>query len=600
MGGRCHIVVVRLLLACLFGLLLPATASRAADALQVHWIAEPAAGATLAQMQALPATAWTAAPNAAVNLGYQQRAYWFRVRRPAAADTPPRAYLRIANPLLESVTVHVVQGPDRGAVHALGAGRPFAERPVASTELRLPLALGPQAEAEWWVRVSSRSSLQTEFVFESEATFHRSERALTTLNAVFAGVVLAMALYNLGLLLATRDRTYAWYVCWMLAFGLFSVSLVGAGFDWLWPGMPEWNVMSRPVLLSLAVAAAMAFTRDFIGVAQLHPWADRCLRVLVAAGLAWAAACVVLPYQPAIKGAIVLACFAMPGGLLSALQAWRKGHEVAGHYLLAFVFVVLAGSVLALEKVGLLASSVLTQHATQLGAGIEAVLLSLALAARLNTERRLRLHAERDAARSQAEAGRLADLSLRDALTDIDNRRALEMQLDVLAAPAQRIPLAVMMVDIDHFKRLNDTHGHQAGDACIRAVAQVLRRHARRSHDVAARYGGEEFCLLLPGCGEPEAQRIAESLREAVERLEVPHAGQRLRLTASIGVALRADAVHLTPRTLIAQADRALYAAKAGGRNRVVFSGAADPPAAAGGPERHKAPDSEETGALRG
>lgn len=164
----------------------------------------------------------------------------------------------------------------------------------------------------------------------------------------------------------------------------------------------------------------------------------------------------------------------------------------------------------------------------------------------------------------------------RDPLTELYNRRHLEISLQRELARAQRHGYAVsaVMLDVDHFKDFNDTNGHEAGDAVLREVAQVLKRHTR-AEDIACRWGGEEFLLVLPGCAVDDAYAKAEAIREAIAQLRVFCRGNALpRVTASLGIACHpVDGERM--EDLINAADAALYHAKAAGRDRVV---ATDPP----------------------
>lgn len=140
------------------------------------------------------------------------------------------------------------------------------------------------------------------------------------------------------------------------------------------------------------------------------------------------------------------------------------------------------------------------------------------------------------------------------------------------------------MLDIDHFKRYNDNHGHAAGDACLREVAAAMAGCLRRAGDMA-RYGGEEFVVLLPGTGAAGAWNMAERIRQAVPACEHPRAGMAgAGVTVSLGVAVRLADAFDTPAALLARADAALYAAKAAGRNRTCLAGDGDAPATAGTP----------------
>jgi len=174
---------------------------------------------------------------------------------------------------------------------------------------------------------------------------------------------------------------------------------------------------------------------------------------------------------------------------------------------------------------------------------------------------------------------RVKRAGLTDALTGVHNRRYFEHRqlIEISLAIRYRQPLACMFLDIDHFKRINDGHGHGAGDAVLREVGQLIQGQLRMG-DTIARWGGEEFVVLLPRTSGTQAAEIAERIRAAIAQRGLPlPEGGALPVTTSIGVALlRLDPAIREPRAiaegLIKSADQALYAAKEGGRNRVVRS----------------------------
>ncbi|UVM70096.1 MULTISPECIES: sensor domain-containing diguanylate cyclase [Pseudomonas] len=173
----------------------------------------------------------------------------------------------------------------------------------------------------------------------------------------------------------------------------------------------------------------------------------------------------------------------------------------------------------------------------------------------------------------QAANAQLQLLSSTDRLTGLYNRGHWEGSLKAAYARHQRYgnALSLVMLDIDHFKHVNDTYGHQAGDKVIEQLAQLLREHARES-DVPGRYGGEEFGVVLSDTDQAGARIFAERLRQAVEALLVQYNGQDIRFTISLGVAdLSAPANDHAE--LIARADQALYTSKKTGRNRVTVHG---------------------------
>ncbi|GFO65277.1 diguanylate cyclase [Geomonas paludis] len=170
----------------------------------------------------------------------------------------------------------------------------------------------------------------------------------------------------------------------------------------------------------------------------------------------------------------------------------------------------------------------------------------------------------------------LRRLSISDPLTGLGNRRHFEVMLDQEWQRAVRSesPIALIFLDIDFFKNFNDNYGHQAGDNCLKLVAQELGRFARRPGDTAARYGGEEFVLLLSGIGLADAATIAKACRNAVEALGIPHSHSPVAgvVTVSAGVAAMIPDLDADRQQLVEAADRALYRAKLKGRNTVVAS----------------------------
>ncbi|MCG9969045.1 diguanylate cyclase [Pelotomaculum terephthalicicum JT] len=169
----------------------------------------------------------------------------------------------------------------------------------------------------------------------------------------------------------------------------------------------------------------------------------------------------------------------------------------------------------------------------------------------------------------------LRRLSFLDGLTGIANRRHFDEVLlnEWNRAARDAVPLSLIILDIDFFKKYNDTYGHQAGDDCLKQVAGSLSGRLKRPGDLAARYGGEEFAAILPNTDMQGAAAIAEMLRGGVEALEIPHASSSVSayVTVSAGAASTVPRQAGTPGDLLAAADKALYQAKQGGRNRVTL-----------------------------
>jgi diguanylate cyclase (GGDEF)-like protein len=259
----------------------------------------------------------------------------------------------------------------------------------------------------------------------------------------------------------------------------------------------------------------------------------------------------------------------------------------AGHYqyfvLLVLLFtntiqrlpfryaVVVSSTILAAHALAVIASGHMTGPVAVVAMTTLAVSAYLTLVSNYYLERdgrRAYLHGLRDRLRhAEAEA-----VSRRDALTDLANRHFLTERLTEIWQMTDNgvSPVAVIMLDVDHFKLFNDRYGHVLGDACLKRVAASITTELRSGDDLAVRYGGEELLVLLPKSDTSDAIRIAERIRRSVEALGIPHAALGVRgvVTVSCGAAA-APVSTITAQELIAAADAALYAAKRNGRNQV-------------------------------
>jgi len=176
------------------------------------------------------------------------------------------------------------------------------------------------------------------------------------------------------------------------------------------------------------------------------------------------------------------------------------------------------------------------------------------------------------ALRELSEANKaLEALSTIDGLTGVKNRRYFDnaYKIEWKRSHRDRLPLSILMIDIDHFKAVNDKYGHLAGDDCLRAIAQTIKTKVRRPPDAVARYGGEEFTVILPSTPMAGAIHVAESIRKAIEKMAVSFEEGTINLTVSIGVATLTPEDINNPEVIISSADNAMYQAKKNGRNQI-------------------------------
>jgi len=551
----------------------------------------PAAQAALASGKFQPTPRWPA------TFGFAEGVHWFELRIRNIDHPDPDWLLVIEYALLDEIDLYTVLPDGRVDHFASGDRRPFSARAVDHRHFSLALPLPVGEEHQYFLRVRTESSVQVPIVLKTRVHFlDKAQRGDLGLG-VYYGVIIAMFLYSMLLYLSIRDRSFLWYITYVGAFGIGQSCLNGLSYQLLLPESPRLDDQLLLFTIGLALVAILLFTREFLELSRRAPTWDRIVRAAIWIESAILLASFVLSYRHAISLETASVFVVAALCVTSAMVVWRRGYRPAFHYLLAWSFMLAGIVVYASVSFGLLKKTFITEYGIQIGSCIEMILLSFALAYRfqlireeneaLHREAAERLEVrvnERTSELNQALGElrvanrRLQEYSLRDGLTNVHNRRYLDEALPRAVAIAMQRgdALSLLLIDIDHFKRINDTHGHLAGDDCLRDVADVLRQQVREADDFVARYGGEEFVVLLPGAGVETARQRAEALRKAVAQIRVPGYGNPLALTISIGVAtLDAATGGNATDDLLRRADHALYSAKQHGRNRVVVDGVA-------------------------
>ncbi|WP_228289072.1 sensor domain-containing diguanylate cyclase [Marinobacter salinisoli] len=572
----------------------------------VYYVQEPPAGLSFAEVRQLPEQTWTENTADTVSLGYGSDVYWFRLSVVSRTPTIVPTFLEIAYAVLDDVQAYVVQGQSVAGQYTMGDKKPFYDRPINHRNFVIPLELWPGETTTVYLRVDTTSSMQVPLTLWSEDAFYTSDQSVNIFEGVYYGIFLVMILYNLFVYMAMGERSFLYYVCYITAMPLFMASLRGTGFQYLWPEATWWNDQAIIVFLNLTMCFGAVFTVRFLSIrATSTPVMYRVsLPLTVLSGL-MALAGLVLPYSGLIVPTIIMAFVYCVLMLVFGCIRWYQKHPAARFYTVAWVFWLSGGVILGLSKFTLLPRNFFTENATQIGSALGVILLSIALADRLNKEKRaaflaqqrlLReerkvrlaqeksLHVQQEA-NAQLEArvqertrdleklnAQLLELSATDGLTSLKNRAHFDTAFQSAVVHGFRFeePVSLLVLDIDHFKKFNDTYGHLVGDDCLKMVASTIRQHVTRPQDLAARYGGEEFVILLPNTPEEGALRVAERIRAEVENTGFRVSGETVHLTVSIGVCTMLPTEADATKELFRLADEALYEAKGDGRNRVV------------------------------
>ncbi|KAF1052826.1 MAG: putative signaling protein [Stenotrophomonas maltophilia] len=540
------------------------------------------------------------------SVGQSPHPWWLQLDLERRSTPPGGWWLEVDSVNLLDLQVYVLDGDNlvrqvqSGEVVPFEAGRdmefrrPVFHLPEGKGPLRLYLRAYDPAGNSFPLRIWSHDDLQA----------HHNQTNLF-LGIVY-GLIAALLLYNLFILVSLRDLAYLWYVLATACALLFSLGMTGHGFQYLWPdaAVPWW--LNRIALPSLWGVCVTRFTQTLLQTRQHVRWAHW---MLTSNCIAYGVALLLSALDLRLAAGWLLVAITLnglPAAVGAAVKRARQGSYPAMLYLVGFGLVLSSVSISVMRAMGVVQPSPTTAYLFPVSVAIESVLFSFALTSRIQELKREKAEALEQASReknarmmqlqtaqndlARAVATRTAELTqanqllvereaqLRhaahyDPLTSLPNRRHLIEHAELALNSAQQTgeTLALMLIDLDHFKPINDTHGHDAGDFLLQNVGHRLRQCVRSS-DCVARLGGDEFAALISGPdAELHARDIAVRLLSELAR-PVQYDKLELRITPSIGVALYP--IHaLQFSKLYKAADNALYEAKDNGRASYVMAG---------------------------
>ncbi|MGD9952474.1 MAG: 7TM diverse intracellular signaling domain-containing protein [Burkholderiales bacterium] len=606
---------------------LPDASGRASLGAHVEVLEDASGKLRLEDVRSAPhASRFAPAGAGTLNLGYTRSAWWLRFDLPGGAPAGEELLLEIAYPSVDRLELYLPEAPPGGETRYWQrvAGDRFAwdAREVKHRNHVFRFAAPQPAGAHtYYLRAESQSVLTLPLTLWRPEAFAARDRDAQLVLGLFYGLVIALVLYNLMLYFAVRDRVYLYYVMYAAAFGVFLLGYDGLAYQYLWPHS-VWAA-NHAVAMSLALSLALGalFAHAFLDMRRIAPQAGRAMLAVVAAGLALAASAAIgwpLDYGGVLRAISVLGFVTAAIATTVAVRALLEGYRPARFFLVAWGALLGFIAVGALRNFALVPTNVVTLHGLHVGFGLDVLLLSFALGDRINLLRRERAAAQGEAMEAQrllldatresereleariaertAELNRVNErlrteaaereglmellrhqeehlrfMAQHDALTGLPNRLSMQQRLALAMelAKRNRKKLAVMLVDLDDFKKINDTRGHPAGDQALAQLAARLRTSVRGS-DTVARYGGDEFVILA---GELDRSEDAAMIAEKVaDMIQVPVAlpGGPARVSCSIGISVYPDDAD-EAEALIELADKAMYASKTGRERRYAF-----------------------------
>ncbi|WP_285163970.1 sensor domain-containing diguanylate cyclase [Shewanella goraebulensis] len=519
--------------------------------------------------------------------------------------------IALDNPLLDSLKLFHLVNNDLKQVELMGDTLPFEHRPLQSNLFLYPFDMNPGELHTFYFKINNRGSLNIPLVLWSNNDFSHAIEAQSLAYGFQIGILSAIGIFSLFIALASGSFSYSYYSGYVISLTVIVTSIHGISFQYLWPNLPTLQQLAIPMLIPIALAFALMFTEK---VMQLKYHNKRMLLL----GRYLAVYCILLSlvvsfldfklalYLLALS--VITISFVL---ILFSLYQVIKGTKNARLHAIGRIGLFIGSLLSGLIYLGHIDLQILPQTPVMIGLTFEVITMGAVLAMRYNDERKaklqmqqkaleqaVRLQQNRDEAlRAEAKANerleqmvaqrtlelevtlrelndanqKLTQQNTIDSLTGVKNRSAFDKRLTAEGriSRRQQTPLAVLMVDIDKFKAINDEHGHLAGDHSIKVIATTISDFLKRPTDLVSRFGGEEFAIILPNTDSEGAMLLAEKIRVAISELSIDWEDSPIPLYVSIGVSATVIETDDHPTQLLEQADKALYQAKRSGRNQV-------------------------------
>ena len=563
-------------------------------------------------IQELPDAAWQTQQREQISLKLAGQSYWLRFQMPHLNNLE-NWLLEVDYTQLDELSVWFMTDDKLLAQYNTGDRYPFRSRTINHERFLFPVPVTEQQETiRVFMKVQNTTTVKLPIHLWKEKNYlvYAGEHSMAM--GLFFGFMLAMALSNFFFFVTSGSRNFLLYAAYAASVALLLFSLHGMAYKYLWPGSIWLQNHAVGVFANASLLFAILFIRKLLNLGKHSAAVDNSLRLISIMFILFVVISLFANthfFHQAFLGLVLLVVVYI---FLTGLWLWKSGLQVSRIYALAWCTLLISASLAALDGLELLHIQLRTRYLLMMGASIETVLLALLLAMNYSRqskellatrERALKQEKQITAAKealldSQQQANEdleyavqertleleitlrelaeknqeLEEKNTLDALTGVRNRRHFDKKYvaELRRSRREHTIFAVAMVDIDHFKNVNDTYGHLVGDDCIRFVAGVIQSYLKRPSDDVYRYGGEEFAVLMPSTDVAGATLLMEKIREHIASHAVPHEVDGLNLTVSIGVSATVVTSQLPDDTILSQADQALYRAKESGRNRVV------------------------------
>lgn len=557
---------------------------------------------------------WQTTRTANLNFGYTADFLWLRFQLVNQTDAPQKLYLLAEFPRLDELTLYRVNGHNLEEVNTIGDKHALAVRPLKDFELVFPIQL--EAKQSRWIYLKAKTDGTMSLplsIWQAERFLEHKTR-LSLSAGLMLGLLLASAVILISLYVMTRKGYFLmgglFNLCaWLMLIAVFGLAYryISDNFQWLSNGLIPASAIVCCIFINL-------ISVKVLGTKQLGKFIFVLLRLFVVLSVVTLLVSLWLDYGNALMLASCISAVHLSVLFLATLLLKFKYHlpvyKLAGSQLalllgsyfnLSIIFganvntlsqIVLFGlcqivatsllSFVLIERFIIERDNKVSRQQTELAKAkaneelqSETIRIKDAYQEELEANIQERTFELEIALRELQDKNReLEELNTQDALTGVRNRRYFDKKITMEYRRSRREQtlLSILMLDIDHFKNVNDSYGHLVGDEAIKFVADTIVQQLKRPSDIICRYGGEEFAVLLPNTDPPGALLVAEEIRQAICAKALNTSAGEIKITISCGVFSAIASAQIDPHQYTDNADKALYQAKQAGRNCVVLA----------------------------
>jgi len=552
----------------LSGLAAPSLGAEVSYVPQIEYL-RAAPDENLTASEALASDAWQTLEEESPNFGYIRDTVWLRfpVAFPATINL-----LEVRYSQLDKLTFYLLENGRIARRIATGDHVPFDQRPVLHRHFLFPFEQGIASQYQILLEVRTEGAMQIPVRLWNAQAFFEHSFIEGQMHAVYYGILITVIFFNLFIFAALREPVYLLYVLSTLGYLLLIGSLNGATFQFLWPNSPALQNQIMLLAVPFALLFTLMFSRSFLKLTTTGPFLNRLVLFMISLNAVVALMTLFLDYS---TGSRLTVALAIPSCLLLTILGpvqWWKGNPQAGYYTVAWAALTLGSAITAANKYGLLPNNFVTTYGMQIGSALEAILLTLALAARLYQERQDKIDA-REAELNALAARRAAELKLMDhalhnPLTGLPNRVSLEMMLNDLMIRSPERRYGVAIIHLNNLQSVTKTLGHRNSDrilelaskhynAVVRELPGALPVEQSDQRDFyLASLDPQTFAFIVDADATGAVPRAILRALEGI-RYPVDYLGMQIPLDPGLGVAIfpehGTDANTLIRRAVIAE-----------------------------------------------